>query len=318
MSEARRAGTPTEREAAAARRSWRRARGLRVARYGLLVNAVLVVVKVTAGVVGNSYALIADGVESSLDIFSSLIVWRGLAVAGRSADEQYHFGYGKAESVAGATVAIMLLVAALGISLEAVREVMRPHHAPAPFTLVVLILVVLVKEVLFRTVLRVGSDINSPAVKADAWHHRSDALTSAAAFLGISVALLGGPGWEAADDYAALVASAIIAYNGVRLLGPALEDLMDRAPEAGVLRLVRVAAEQVEGVCALEKVMARRAGVGYWVILHVEADPQLTLADAHELGHRVKSAIIANVPEVLDAIVHMEPHQPEAPGPAES
>ncbi|HSJ13735.1 MAG TPA: cation diffusion facilitator family transporter [Longimicrobiales bacterium] len=287
-----------------------RARGLRVARWGLLVNALLVVVKVTAGVLGNSYALIADGVESSLDIFSSLIVWRGLVVAGRSADEQYHFGYGKAESVAGATVAILLLVAALGISIEAVREILRPHHAPAPFTLPVLVLVVLVKEVLFRTVLRVGRDLNSPAVKADAWHHRSDAITSAAAFAGISIALIGGPGWAAADDFAALVASGIIAFNGVRLLRPAIEDLMDRAPAPDVLRQVRASAEGVRGVREVEKILARRAGIGYFVVLHVQADPQLTLADAHQLGHEVKSSIMADVPEVLDAIVHMEPHQP--------
>jgi cation diffusion facilitator family transporter len=290
------------------RRAARRARGLRVAAYGLLVNALLVVVKITAGVLGNSYALIADGVESTLDIFSSLIVWRGLSVAGRSADEHYHFGYGKAESVAGAAVAIMLLIAAVGISIEAVREVLRPHHAPAPFTLVVLVLVVAVKETLFRTVLRVGTDLNSPAVKADAWHHRSDALTSGAAFAGISIALIGGRGWEGADDLAALVASAIIAVNGVRLLRPALEDLMDRAPEPEVLRQVRRSAERVAGVCALEKVLARRAGVGYYVVVHVEADPQLTLAAAHELGHAVKNAIMGDVPEVLDATVHMEPH----------
>lgn len=296
--------------AAPAARGAARARGLLAARWGLLVNALLVVVKISAGVLGNSYALIADGVESSLDIFSSLIVWRGLTVAGRSADEHYHFGYGKAESVAGAAIAIMLLVAALGISIEAVREVLRPHHAPAPFTLVVLVLVVVIKETLFRTVLRVARDTNSPAVKADAWHHRSDAITSAAAFAGIGIALLGGPGWEAADDVAALAASGIIAFNGIRLLRPALQDLMDRAPEPAVLTRVRTASERVEGVCALEKMLARRAGVGYWVVLHVEADPQLTLADAHELGHRVKNAIIADVPEVLDAIVHMEPHQP--------
>jgi cation diffusion facilitator family transporter len=289
-----------------------RTRGLRAARYGLLVNALLVVVKISAGVLGNSYALIADGVESTLDIFSSLIVWRGLNVAGRSADERYHFGYGKAESVAGAAVAIMLMIAALGISIEAVREVLRPHHAPAPFTLIVLVLVVLVKEALFRTVLGVGREINSPAVKADAWHHRSDAITSAAAFAGISIALIGGPGWETADDLAALAASGIIAYNGFRLLRPALYDLMDRAPEPDVLRLVRASSESIDGVCDVEKVLARRAGVGYYVVLHVQADPQLTLAAAHELGHEVKAAIMADVPEVLDAIVHMEPHRPHA------
>ncbi|HEX9887778.1 MAG TPA: cation diffusion facilitator family transporter [Longimicrobiales bacterium] len=287
----------------------RTARGIRTVILGLAVNAGLVLVKITTGILGNSYALVADGVESSLDVFSSLVVWRGLFVAGRSADERYHFGYGKAEAVAAAVVSIMLLVAAVGISLQAVREILTPHHAPAPYTLVVLVLVIAVKEGLFRTVLRVGSDIGSPAVEADAWHHRSDAVTSAAAFVGILTALVGGPGWEAADDWAALVASGIIAWNGARLLRPSIQDLMDRAPDPDVLERVRQSAEAVAGVAQVEKILARRAGIGYFAALHVQCDPELSLRSAHEMGHRVKDAVIAAVPEVRDAIVHMEPYE---------
>lgn len=287
----------------------RTARGVLAAQVGLVVNAILVVVKISAGVAGNSYALIADGVESSLDIFSSLITWRGLVVAGRGADENYHYGYGKAEALAGAAVAVLLLVAAVGISVEAVREILRPHHSPAPFTLWVLVGVVLVKETLFRTVLRLGDDLDSTALKADAWHHRSDAITSAAAFAGIGLAVLAGPRFAAADDVAALVASVIIAWNGMRLLTPAVDDLMDRAPEPQVLARVRAHAEVVEGVCELEKVQARRAGVGYFVSVHVQADPELSLREAHKLGHRCKDAIMQGVPQVLDVFVHMEPHR---------
>lgn len=290
-----------------------RARGIRAAQTGLFTNAVLVLVKITTGVLGNSYALIADGVESSLDIFSSLIVWRGLTVAGRSPDERYHFGYGKAEAVAGASVSIMLLIAAIGISIEAVREIVRPHHVPAPYTLFVLVGVIVVKELLFRTVLRIGSELDSTAVKADAWHHRSDAITSAAAFIGIGIALIGGQRLAYADDVAALFASGIIAINGVRLLRPAIDDLMDRAPEPQVVARVKAAAEKVEGVCEVEKVLARRAGVGYYVALHVQASPDLSLRAAHRIGHNCRDEVMRAVPQVTDAFVHMEPHQEAEP-----
>ena len=160
---------------------------------------------------------------------------RGLTIAGRTADERYHFGYAKAESVATAAVAVMLVVAAVGISIQAIREILTPHHVPAPYTLVVLVAVIATKETLFRRVLRAGSELGSLAVKADAWHHRSDAITSAAAFVGIAVALIGGPDWAEADDWAALLASGLIAWNGYRLLRPALDDLMDRAPDAEVI-----------------------------------------------------------------------------------
>lgn len=191
---------------------------MRAALTGLWVNAVLVVVKLMAGILGHSYALVADAIESSADIFSSLIVWAGLRITTRPADEDYPYGYGKAETLAAAVVSLMLIGAALGIAIAAVGEIVTPHHAPAPFTLVVIAVVVLVKEILSRKVLRVSQETGSTAVKADAWHHRSDALTSAAAFIGISVALWGGPGWEPADDWAALVAAGIIAFNGISLL----------------------------------------------------------------------------------------------------
>lgn len=286
----------------------RASRGIGAARLALGVNAVMVAVKVTTGLVGNSYALVADGVESTLDIFSSLIVWRALSVASREADDRYHFGYGKAESIAAAAVSIMLLLAALGISIEAIREIVTPHHVPEPYTLAVLVGVVAVKEGLFRRMLRVGTEVESAAVTADAWHHRSDAITSATAFVGIAVALVGGPAWAPADDVAALLASGIIAFNGVRLLRPALQDLMDRAPEPVVLRRVETVARAVEGVRAVEKIQARRAGIGYFIALHVEADPAMTLQEAHLLGHRVKDGILEAIPSVLDVLVHMEPH----------
>jgi cation diffusion facilitator family transporter len=147
-------------------------------------------------------------------------------------------------------------------------------------------------------------------VKADAWHHRSDAITSAAAFVGISIALIMGPGWESADDWAALAAAVIIALNGASILRPAVHDLMDRMPSGDVVRQVTDAASAVDGVRAIEKVMVRKAGLGYYVDLHVQADPELSLHDAHVLSGRVKGAIRDAVPAVLGVLIHMEPFEP--------
>ncbi|HUQ20498.1 MAG TPA: cation diffusion facilitator family transporter, partial [Gemmatimonadaceae bacterium] len=271
--------------------------------------AVLAVIKLVAGLVGNTYALVADAVESTADIVASFVVWGGLRVASRNPDEDYPFGYGKAESLAAALVAVMLIGAAGGIAFEAIREIRTPHHTPAAWTLIVLIVVLIVKYVLFRRVSQIGADAGSTAVKADAWHHLSDAFTSAAAFIGISIALLGGPGWESADDWAALFAAGIIAYNGVLLVRPALHDLMDRMPGSEIVGPVRAAAESVPEVRAVEKLTVRQAGMVYHVDIHVQADPAMSLHDAHELSGAVKAAIRRAEKRVQGVLVHMEPYR---------
>ena len=286
-------------------------RGIRSAQGGLVVNAVLALTKLVAGLLGNSYALVADAVESTTDIFSSLIVWSGLRIASRAADDDYPFGYGKAEPLAAAVVSLLLLGAAGGIAVKAVQEIVTPHHAPAPFTLGVLSAVIVIKEVLYRRVFTVGTAVGSTAVKADAWHHRSDAITSAAVFVGITIALWGGSGWESADDWAALAASAIIVYNGLRMLRPAVHDLMDRKPAEDLVKRVATAAASSDGVRAIEKLRVRRAGLGYYVDIHVQAEPAMSLRDAHILSGRVKGAIRSAVPSVSGVLVHMEPYEHE-------
>lgn len=279
---------------------------MRSAQIGMLVNALLALIKLVAGIVGNTYALVADAVESTADIFASLVVWGGLRVATRDPDDEYPFGYGKAESVAAAVVSMMLVAAAIGIAFEAVHEIRTPHRTPAPWTLLVLVAVLFVKFVLFRRTLSIGEEAGSTAGKADAWHHLSDAITSAAAFVGISIALWGGEGWEQADDWAALFASGVIFYNGLVLLRPALQDLMDRQP-GEITAAVRRAAESVPSVLAVEKLSARKAGLVHYVDIHIQADAEMSLHDAHELSGAVKSAIRANVPSVAGVLVHMEP-----------
>ncbi len=284
-------------------------RAIRWAQAGLLTNALLVFVKLFAGIIGHSNALIADAVESSADIFSSLIVWMGLSIAARPADEDHPYGHGKAEPLAAAVVSLMLLGAAIGISIIAIRDIRTPHHLPAPFTLFIAAGVIIVKEILYRRVSRVGKEVGSTAVTADAWHHRSDAISSLAAFIGISIALLGGRGWEAADDWAALVAALVVAVNGARTLRPAISGLMDEAPDRTVKERALHAAAGVNGVRSVENLNVRGSGVGFYVDLHVKADPKLSLEDAHEIAAKVKYAILEAIPNCVNVLVHMEPYK---------
>lgn len=284
-------------------------RSIRWAQAGLVTNTVLVLVKLIAGIVGNANALVADAVESSADIFSSMIVWTGLSIASRPADDNHPFGHGKAEPIAAAIVSLMLLGAAVGIAVIALREIVTPHQAPAPFTLFVAAGVILVKETLYRRVARVGKETGSTAVVADAWHHRADAISSGAAFVGIAIALIGGPGWEAADDWAALLAAFLITVNGARTLRPALSGLMDEAPDRSVWVVAHDAAGRVGGVKRVEKLNVRSSGSGYHIDLHVQADPQLSLEAAHEIGAGVKYSIREAIPRAVNVLVHMEPYR---------
>ena len=284
-------------------------RSIRWAQAGLLVNALLVLVKLIAGIVGHANALVADAIESSADIFSSLIVWMGLSIATRPADEDHPYGHGKAEPLAAAIVSLMLIGAAIGISIMAIREIVTPHHLPAPFTLFIAAGVIVVKEAMYRRVSRVGAEVGSSVIAADAWHHRADAISSLAAFIGISIALIGGTGWEAADDWAALVAAVVVSVNGVRTLRPAIAALMDEAPDRAVTERALQAALRVPGVQHVENLNVRGSGLGFFVDLHVQADPTMSLEDAHEIAARVKYAIRDQIPSVLSVLVHMEPYR---------
>jgi cation diffusion facilitator family transporter len=246
-------------------------------------------------------------VESSADILSSIIVWRALVAAAEPADREHPYGHGKAEPLAAANVAIMLLLAAAGIIFTSVRDLALPPQTPRAFTLFVLIAVVVLKETLFRFVSREAGSVQSIVVYADAWHHRSDAVTSLAAALGISVALVGGPRFSFADDAAAIVAGLIIAWNGSKLLGPALNELMDAAPNAALVAHIKSVASRVAGVQRIEKCIARKAGFEYFVDMHVEVDPHLTVRQAHEIAHHVKDRVRQEVPAVHDVLVHIEP-----------
>lgn len=293
-------------------------RGLRAIFLGIVMNLILGVAKFLAGFFGHSHALIADATESFADIFNSLIMWRGISVAAVPADEDHPYGHGKAEPLAAAFGAFMLLVAATWIATKGglnIDQWANGFHRQEPtwFTLVALVAVVLVKEGLFRFVSREGADTDNAAVTTDAWHHRSDAITSAAAAIGITVALIGGPKYVWADDAAAIFAALIVGWSGWRLLSPALNELMDRAPGSEVIGQIREIASSTEGVASVEKCFVRKAGHQLFVEMHVEVDPQMTVLRSHEIAHAVKDRVRETMPSVGDVLVHIEPLKIPAP-----
>lgn len=281
--------------------------GIRSVLLGMFVNIILALVKGFAGIVGNSYALVADAIESAADVVTSGVVLLGVRMAGKPADANHPYGHGKFEPLAAAFVSLVLLGAALLIAVESVREIFTPHHSPAPFTLVVLLAVVVVKELLARFVGTAGDDVGSIAVKTDAFHHRADAITSAAAFVGISIAVFGGPGFEKADDIAAVVAAIVIAVNALFLLRPALAELIDTAPTPEMAQTVRDLASRVPGVLGTHKCRVRKVGFVYFVDLDVLCDPHESIRHGHEVAHNVGEVIHSALPAVAKVLVHVEP-----------
>jgi cation diffusion facilitator family transporter len=281
--------------------------GLRKARVGIVVNIALAATKAVAGVLGNSYALVADAIESAADIVTSSLVALGFRMAGKPPDTNHPYGHGKFEPLTAAVVSLILFGAAIVIAVESISEILTPHHAPAPFTLLVLVGVIIVKELLFRSVLKSSDEIHSIALKSDAWHHRADAITSLAAFVGISIALIGGPGYESADDYAALVAAVIIVMNAALLFWPAVRELTDAAPDPEIARLVREKALTVSGVLGTHKCQIRKVGLDYFVDLDVLCDPSATIRQGHEVAHNVGEVLHATFPFIRKVLVHVEP-----------
>lgn len=282
--------------------------GARLVLRGILLNALLAVVKFAGGIFGNTYALIADGVESLLDILSSALVWAGFRVAAQPPDEDHPYGHGKAEPLAALAVAVFVLAAAGWIAWHAVREIITPHLAPAWWTLLLLAGVIVAKAWYSHRMRVAGEEVGSTALGAEALHHWSDAITSAAAFIGISIALVGGEGYEAADDWAALLACVVIAVNGVVMFNRAVGDVMDVAVAPAVEEEVRTIARAVPGVAALDKCRVRKSGLNHLVDIQVRVDGNLTVREGHDIAHAVKDALLASAAHgITDVSVHVEP-----------
>ena len=281
---------------------------------GFVASVLLAIMKLAAGVMGRSSALIADAVESFADTLGSMFVWQALRVAAKPADRDHPYGYGKAEALASLAVGGMLIVAAVYIVIKSFHEIVIPHEPPAPWTLGVLIFIVCVKEVLFRVVMRGADELESSAAKADAWHHRSDAITSAAAFLGVTIAVWGPQifGIKAlvmADEAAAILASGIILMTAVQIIRPSLLELMDATSHDLAAKVVSIA-ERVEGVCLIEKVLVRKSGAGFHLDMHLQVDPDLSIRVAHALAGKVKATLKSAMPGLVTVLIHVEPFEP--------
>jgi cation diffusion facilitator family transporter len=270
-------------------------------------NTFLALVKGIAGVLGNSYALIADAIESTTDIFSSFLVLFGLKYSTKPADENHPYGHGKAEPLITFAVVGFLLISATIIFIESIHNIQKPHSTPHPFTLYVLGAIILFKEISYRYVLKKSKETNSSSLKADAWHHRSDAVTSLMAFIGISIALYFGKGFETADDWAALLASLFIVYNAFLIFRPALGEIMDEHLHDDLIADIRKSAASVHGVIDTEKCFVRKMGMVYIVDLHVIVNGKLSVVEGHEIAHSVKSQLLLDLPDLSDILVHIEP-----------
>jgi cation diffusion facilitator family transporter len=282
---------------------------IRTTYFSIIGNTALALIKGLAGFFGNSYALIADAIESTTDIFASLIVLLGFKYAERPADENHPYGHGKIEPIITFAVAAFLVVSATVIAYESIQNIQTPHKSPKSWTLIVLGLIILWKEISYQVVLKKSKQINSTSLKADAWHHRSDAITSVMAFIGISIAVIFGEGYETADDWAALLASAFILYNSYLILKPALSEVMDEQVYDTLIHEIREKSVKVEGVLGTEKCFIRKAGMTFHVDLHVIVDGDISVKAGHDIAHKLKDYLRNEVPNLGHVLIHIEPKE---------
>ncbi len=275
--------------------------------FSIASNFALAVIKGVAGVLGNSHALIADAIESTADIFSSFLVFIGLRYSTKPADDNHPYGHGRAEPLITFMVVGFLIIAATLIVYKSIQNIRSPHELPKAWTLLVLGAIIIWKEISYRFVIAKSKITGSSSLKADAWHHRTDAITSITAFIGISIALLFGKGYESADDWAALIAAGIILYNSYLIFRPALGEIMDEQVYDDLVQKIRKIAPEVEGVLATEKCYVRKSGLKYYVDLHVTVKASLTVKKGHEIAHQLKDTLTEKLPQLGNVLIHIEP-----------
>ncbi|MDO6853587.1 cation diffusion facilitator family transporter [Cellulophaga lytica] len=275
--------------------------------FSIIGNLCLAIIKGLAGFFGNSYALIADAIESTTDVFSSLLVLVGFKYAKRPADKNHPYGHGKIEPLITFLVVAFLVTSATIIAYESIQNIQTPHKTPKSWTLIVLGIIIIWKEILYRIVLKKSKQIHSTSLKADAWHHRSDAITSVMAFIGISIAVICGKGYETADDWAALLASGFILYNSYLILRPALGEVMDEQLYDDLIDEVRKKSVQVDGVLDTEKCFIRKAGMKFHIDLHAIVDGKITVKEGHDISHKLKDYLMAEIPNLEYVLIHIEP-----------
>lgn len=280
---------------------------IRTSWFSIIGNALLATIKAAAGFFGNSYALIADAIESTTDIFSSVLVLLGLKYSAKPADKNHPYGHGRIEPLITFIVVGFLITAAVVIAHESIQNIRTPHELPKAWTLIVLGAIIIWKEISFQLVNKRSKQTNSSSLKADAWHHRSDALTSIAAFIGITIALILGEGYETADDWAALIASGFILYNGYLIFRPALGEIMDEDVYEDLLEEIRSISAKVHGVSNTEKCFIRKTGLKFNVDLHARVNGDLTVKEGHDIAHLLKDTLRRELPQLGHVLIHIEP-----------
>ncbi|MBT8218490.1 MAG: cation diffusion facilitator family transporter [Bacteroidia bacterium] len=277
--------------------------------FSIIANVLLAVVKALAGFFGNSYALIADAIESTTDVCSSFLVLLGLKYAEKPADENHPYGHGKIEPLITFIVVAFLVTSAALIAYKSIQNIQSPQEMPAAWTLIVLGAIILWKEISYRIIIKKSKELHSSSLRAEAWHHRSDAITSVTAFIGISIALFFGEGYETADDWAALIASAFILYNSYLIFRPALGEVMDEQLYDELINEIREKALLVDGVAGTEKCFIRKSGMRYHIDLHAIVAADISVKKGHEISHHLKDYLCANIPNIGSVLVHIEPDE---------
>ena len=277
--------------------------------FSIVGNVILSVIKGLAGYFGHSYALIADAIESTTDIFSSFLILFGIKYASKPADKNHPYGHGRIEPLVTFLVVVFLITSATIIAYKSINNIRTPHESPKSWTLIILGAIIIWKEFSYRLVFKKSKETNSSSLKADAWHHRSDAITSIAAFIGISIALIFGKGYETADDWAALFASGFIFYNSYLIFRPALGEMMDEHFYDELIEDIRRVSLTVEGLIAIEKCFIRKAGMKYHVDLHAIVYANITVKEGHYLAHKLKDKLRQEIPALGHILIHIEPNE---------
>jgi len=283
------------------------AEAIRAGWIGLVVNVALGIAKLVGGVLGVSFALISDAINSIGDALSSVVVLVALNLAQRPPDSEHPYGHTRAEAIAASNVALLIILSAIYVTWEAIQRISLQHSLPPAWTLWIAGANVFIKESLFRYKLHVGERTGSTAIIANAWDHRSDALCSFAVLIGLGVVRWSGPNFIWADEFAAMVVAGFILLNGVRLFYNSANELMDIQADGQFVTAVEAKAMEASGVENVETLWVRKSGLEFFVDIHIEVEASLTVAEGHRIGHEVKDRILASFPTVRDALVHLEP-----------
>ncbi|MDE6276492.1 MAG: cation diffusion facilitator family transporter [Muribaculaceae bacterium] len=291
-------------------------RGKRATWVGFWVNAALGVLKVWGGIVGRSGALVADGLHSFSDFITDAIVLAVVGISRRKPDEEYQYGRGKYETGATLLVSVILVIVAVGLFADGVESVISWAHGtelpqPAPLALIIIILSIGAKEWLFHYTRRVGRSIGSAAVVANAWHHRSDALSSVATLVGVAGAVLLSPRWRVLDPIAVMVVAVFIAIVGVKMALPAVKELLEVSLPQGKIEEIKAITASTPGVITFHRLRSRRNGSRFIIDMHIKVAPDISVCRGHEIASKLERELRRGFGQSTIMNIHVEPYKGE-------